>query len=124
MLTAPSGSTVELCTQPNVCFLYDIIHTDQFLCVNVNNGNASLTASNISNPYVLSLKDIHNNVQSSHIVLGGLSNIDPIDSSFTIQIIGSTTTQYAFALGIQGSSAYSKMQFFLLLIGTEAVGYI
>lgn len=55
---------------------------DQFKCINVNNANASMTISNNSNPYVIALEDIHDNVQSSHVVLGGLTNEHPTESSF------------------------------------------
>lgn len=83
-----------------------------------------MTASNNSNPYVLPLKDIHSSLQTSQVVFGGLTNESPADSAFVIQIVGNTSTQYAFALTVQLTSSFSKMQFFLILIGGAGSGYI
>lgn len=80
-----------------------------------------MTSTNNSNPYTLALSDIHDNVQSSHIVLGGISNINDTDSAFTITFVGNFATQptqAVFVLTLQGFTVVSQMQFHLLLVGT------
>jgi hypothetical protein len=99
-------SPMELCPQSHVRLLYFSINIDQFKCFNQYNNSVSLTSSNNSGPYILPLQDIHDNVQSSHVVVGGITNGDATWSAFVILIVANTTTQYVFTLTILQSSSF------------------
>jgi hypothetical protein len=83
-----------------------------------------LTSTSISNPYTVNFQDIHNNISHSAIVLAGLSNTGELDCSFRVDVISPLLTQYHLSVSIYGASAFTQMQFFLILIGNEASGYI
>ena len=63
------------------------------------------------------LSDIHNNVLYHALVLGGLSLDGATDCQFAVQVAGSTSTQYHLAVTVFAASSFSKMVFFLLLVG-------
>jgi hypothetical protein len=115
---------VQLRAQPHVRLLYAISYADQAVLTNPNFPNTSLSAASNSNPYALPLRDVHDNVDHYALVLGGFSNEGAGEVAFLAAVIGNSSTQYYLAISLIGATTFSRMQFWLLLIGTEAAGLI
>jgi len=80
-----------------------------------------MNSTAISNPYTVSFKDIHNNVNSYAIAYSGHDTpISKTDCAFNILVLNSFPTQYHLGLSLYGSTTFAQIQFFLLLIGNEA----
>jgi hypothetical protein len=84
----------------------------------------SLSVTSSSNPYTVSFLDVHDNVDHHAIVLGGYHLEGGDELSFTVGVIDTSTTRYYLAVALLGTTSCVRLQFSLLLIGTEAAGFI
>jgi hypothetical protein len=91
---------------------------------NPNHQNLSLSASSNSNPYAVSFLDVHDNVDHHAIVFGGLSNNGGPEAAFSVSVVNPSPTRYYLTVALFGLTSFSRLQFQLLLIGTEAAGII
>jgi hypothetical protein len=83
-----------------------------------------LSASSSSSPYEISLLDIHDNVIQTAVVYGGSTNLGALEMSFKIYLTRISATHYSLNVTLYGATSLMRMQFFLLLIGSEAAGFI
>jgi hypothetical protein len=70
------------------------------------------------------LLDIHDNVEHQAVVYGGSSNNGAMEMSFTVSAVRNSATQYTMNVALFGDTSVTRIQFFLLLIGNEAVGSV
>jgi hypothetical protein len=116
---------VQLHQQPTLHLLYVLLHADQILIGNPSYPGTSLSSTSNSNPYLLAFSDVHSNLDYTSVVLGGLSTEGTMECKFALQAGTPTSTQVLLTLTvIDTNSRFTQMQFFLLLVGTEAAGQI
>jgi hypothetical protein len=115
----------ELRPQPHARLLYRSFQIDQVILTHPNPSLPLAPGSTgTGTPYTIPLNDLHNNVNHHALALAGLSALGSNDSKFRVQIIGAAPTVYLLALALFGISSYSRLQFFLLLVGNEATTYL
>jgi hypothetical protein len=70
------------------------------------------------------LLDIHDNVNHHAVVYGGSTNNGALEMSFRVSAVQNSPTQYTLSVTLLGATDLTRLQFFLLLIGNEAVGLL
>ena len=108
---------------PNCLYLSS--HADQVILTNTNFPTEVINSTSISNPYAVPFNEIHANVNTYAIAYSGHSApVATSDLSFFISVISTLSTQLYLALTISGSTTFAQIQFCLIVIGNQGIGFI